>query len=83
MKKLFCLLYDLWLSKFVDEKTDPLVVLLDFIIGSSCKYCMAVRGIMVGLGLGLFNLFGLGLIALAILFTIAEKHWLCDTGESK
>jgi hypothetical protein len=38
---------------------------------------------MVGLGLGLFNLFGLGLIALALFFTYAEKNWLCDSGDSK
>lgn len=78
MKKLFCYAYNLWLSKLVDEKSDPLVVLLDFLFSSSCKYCMAVRALVFGVGLGLANWFGVALVALALACTLGEKYWLCE-----
>jgi hypothetical protein len=78
MKVIFCWLYNQWLSKAVDQKTDPLVVALDWSLGSSCKYCMAVRALMFGIGLGLFNVFGLVLMALAVLMTFGERSWLCE-----
>jgi hypothetical protein len=78
MKVIFCWLYNQWLSKAVDQKTDPLVVALDWALGSSCKYCMAVRALMFGIGLGLFNVFGLVLMALAVLMTLGERSWLCE-----
>lgn len=81
-KKLFCWFYSQWLSKFVDDKTDPLVILLDALVGSSCKYCMAVRAIMVGSGFGLLAAghwgLGLSIMLLAFLFTLGERHWLCE-----
>jgi hypothetical protein len=78
LKRTFCWLYNKWLSKAVNEKSDPLVRLLDAIAGSECKYCMAVRAGMIGIGIGLFNCWGLGLIVTAILLTIGERKWLCD-----
>jgi hypothetical protein len=81
VKTLFCWLYNQWLSKAVDQKTDPLVVALDWAFGSECKYCMAVRALMFGIGLGLFDLFGLVLMALSLLLTLGERHWLCDLKE--
>jgi hypothetical protein len=78
MKNLFCKLYALVLSKVFDQQTDPLVRLYNALIGSSCKYCMATRAGMIGLGVGMFNLYGLALIALAVGFTVGERRWLCD-----
>lgn len=80
-KRLFCWLYAQWLSKAVDQKSDPLVRLLDFLAGSECKYCMAVRCLMLGFGLALlfsFPLVGLAILALAFLFTLGERYWLCE-----
>ena len=73
----FCYLYNQFLEKLVNEKTDPLVIALDKLIGSECKYCMSIRGIMLGAGVALFNFYGLLLIALAILFAIGERKFLC------
>jgi hypothetical protein len=39
---------------------------------------MAVRCLIFGAGLGLFNWWSLGLIFTAILLTIGERKWLCD-----
>ena len=82
MKKIFCWLYSQWLSKFVNEKTDLLVVWLDALVGSNCKYCMAVRAVMMGFGFGLLVAghwgFGLGIMLLAFLFTLGERYWLCE-----
>jgi hypothetical protein len=93
LKRLFCWLYEQWLSKAVNEKSDPLVKLLDFLAGSECKYCMAVRCVMLGLGAGFVSsvfyhylagvaitlgVLGVVLSVLAILFTLGEKYWLCE-----
>lgn len=95
-KRIFCWLYDQWLSKAVNEKSDPLVRLLDLIAGSECKYCMAVRCLMVGFGGGLvsavfYHFFfgvaatlgvaGIVLCCLAFLMTLGEKYWLCEVKE--
>jgi hypothetical protein len=77
-KRLFCWIYDQWLSKAVNDKNDPLVIFLDFTTGSSCTYCMATRAVMLGIGIGLFDWYGLSLIALSLIFTLGEKKWLCD-----
>jgi hypothetical protein len=80
LKRSFCWLYDQWLSKAVNAKTDPLVRLLDFVAGSECKYCMAVRCLMLGFGSALIflcPLAGLAILALAFLFTLGERYWLC------
>ena len=74
----FCWLYAQWLSKLVDDKTDPLVRAIDFIAGSGCKYCMAARMFFVGFGIALWSWVGLGLITLAFLMTLGERHWLCE-----
>ena len=82
LQKLFCWLYSQWLAKFVDEKTDLLVVWLDFLVGSGCKYCMAVRAAMMGFGAGLLAAehwgLGLGIGLPAFLFTLGERYWLCE-----
>ena len=78
LKQTFCFFYKLFLSKLVDSKDDPLVRLIDFTAGSTCKYCLALRFGMICGGIGLFNWWGLGLIVTAILLTIGERKWLCD-----
>ena len=82
LKKTFCWLYDQWLSKAVNERSDPLVRLLDTLFGSECKYCMAARCLAFGVGLGMFNWLGLILMALAILMTLGERYWLCNAKQS-
>lgn len=83
-KKLFCWLYDQWLSKAVNERSDPLVRLIDAAAGSECKYCMAVRMYALGLGIGLIvaggvaAYIGIALHTLALLMTLGERYWLCD-----
>lgn len=79
IRRVFCWLYAQWLSKLVDRKTDPLVIAIDFVAGSNCKYCMAVRMFCIGLGLGLWSYAGLGLVLFALLMTFGEKYWLCET----
>lgn len=85
MQKLFCWLYAQWLSKAVDQKSDPLVIALDFLFGSNCKYCMAVRALIFGFGLavgifalGWLSIFGFGAAVLMLIMTIGEKYWLCN-----
>ena len=51
----------------------PLVRLLDFLFQSECKYCMATRAGVFGIGLGLANWFGLGLIVIAVGLTFFER----------
>ncbi len=88
LKKTFCWLYDQWLSKAVNERSDPLVRLIDAISGSECKYCMGTRLYALGLGSGLVFVgswvtwLGLILMALAILMTLGERYWLCNAKQS-
>ena len=76
-KNLFCKSYDLWLSRLVSKKTDPLVVALDYLFGSECKYCFGVRSLVFGFGIGLWNWFSIPLVALVLLMTYGERNWLC------
>jgi hypothetical protein len=93
MQKLACWLYEVWLSKAVGTKQQPLVRLIDYLAGSACSYCMAVRMFLLGLGaalvfsgfavffgvsLSLIVLFGIMLIAVAILCTTVERRYLCN-----
>lgn len=88
LKKTFCWLYDQWLSKAVNEKTDFLVRLIDAAAGSNCKYCTAVRMYMLGLGIGLIVAggiaiyIGIALHTLALLMTLGERYWLCNAKQS-
>ena len=59
--------------KFVIFEGAPLVRLLDFLFQSECKYCMATRAVVFGIGLGLANWFGLGLIIIAVGLTFFER----------
>jgi hypothetical protein len=92
MQKLACWLYEVWLSKAVGTKQQPLVKLIDYLAGSSCSYCMAVRMFLIGVGsalvfagfaaffkasLPLIILAGIMLIALAVAFTQLERRYLC------
>jgi hypothetical protein len=87
IKFLFCWLYAQWLSKAVDSKSDPLVVVLDNLFGSGCKYCMAVRALLFGFGAatGFFApwlwlmICGHTMAVSIVLMTIGERLWLCET----
>lgn len=89
IKTIFCWAYVQWLSKAVNEKTDPLVILLDAGFGSECKYCMATRALLFGLGLGLitrldaWSALGLVLVVTAVALTMGEKYWLCKVEAEK
>lgn len=81
-KRLFCWTYDKWLSGAVGTKDAPLVKLLDFIAGSECKYCMAVRCLLIGTGIGLsvhggwVTMSGLALICTSAVLAVGERKWL-------
>ena len=82
MKHIFCKFYNFFLSTLVDSKDDPLVKFIDAVAGSVCKYCMAVRMFMLGVGITalVFGAYVLGflIVVLPVLFTYGEKHWLCE-----
>ena len=84
LSNLFCWVYNQWLSKAVNDKTDPLVRLLDFVAGSECKYCMAVRCLLIGVGVALpvgggwCILAGFASAGVAIVMTVGERRWLCE-----
>ena len=67
-----------WFDKLVYTDS-PLVRSLDFSIGSECKYCMATRALILGLGYGLtasggvLGYVGAALVLLALLLTLAEN----------
>lgn len=80
LKRLFCWTYDTWLSKAVGTKQAPLVRALDFVAGSECKYCMAVRCLIFGAGLaitasgGVWVVVGLALAAVPVLMAVGERR---------
>lgn len=78
----FCIVFKIWLSKFVDHRSDPIVRLLN-ILESDCKYCQIIRWLMAASGVSMMThgywLSGLSAIALAYLFTLGERHWLCES----
>ena len=82
-KQLFCWVYAQWLSKAANEKTDPLVVVMEAAFGSVCKYCFALRALLFGLGLGLVTRLdawsapGLVFVITSIALTLGERYWLC------
>lgn len=84
MKKIFCWIYSQWLSRFVDERSDLLVRLIDAAAGSNCRYCMAVRMYALGLSVGLIvaggvaAYIGIAIHTLALLMTLGERYWLCE-----
>jgi hypothetical protein len=78
MRKLFCKVYAIWLAKLVGTKQQPTVRLLDLVVGSECKYCMAVRCLVLGVGIGRMDLWGLVLVVTAIALTLGERYWLCE-----
>ena len=69
-----------WFDKLVYTNS-PLVRVLDFTTGSECKYCMATRALILGLGFGLAVSCGLSgavgvvLMLLAVFLTLAENSF--------
>lgn len=51
----------------------PLVRWLDKCFGSECKYCMAARALVCGIGLGMADWLGLTMIAVAVGLTFFER----------
>jgi hypothetical protein len=84
MKKLFCYLYNQWLSKFVDSKDDLLVKFIDYQFAGKCSYCVHYRVAAYFLGIGILfyggwvTVAGISLIAISLLMTLGEKYWLCN-----
>ena len=81
-RRICCQLYAaaevLWFSKLVYPGA-PLVRLLDWSVGSTCKYCMASRALMVGFGLGLGGVIGYAVAAAGVLLAVVERF--CSKGE--
>ena len=76
MKKLFIKLHEFWEEKFLYSLDAPLVKILDLLVIGDCAYCAVVRALLIGFGAGLFNWFGLVLIALAIGLRMGERKYL-------
>jgi hypothetical protein len=76
MKKLFIKLHKFWEEKFLYSLDAPLVKILDLFVIGNCMYCAVVRALLIGLGAGLFNWFGLFLVALAIGLRMGERKYL-------
>lgn len=76
MKNLFLKLAEFWESKFLYSLDAPLVKILDLLVIGDCSYCAVIRALMIGLGIGLFNWFGLVLIALAIALRMGERKYI-------
>ena len=76
MKKLFLKLHEFWENKFLYSLDAPLVKILDLLVIGSCMYCAVVRALLIGLGVGLFNWFGLLLVALAIGLRMGERKYI-------
>jgi hypothetical protein len=51
----------------------PIVRSLDFLFGSECKYCMATRALVFGVGLGVGGWIGLSLVASAVVLSVIER----------
>jgi hypothetical protein len=59
--------------KYVVYEGAPLVRSLDFLFQSECKYCMASRAVVFGLGLGFGGWIGLALVGIAVGLTVIER----------
>jgi hypothetical protein len=76
MKTLFVKLHEFWESKFLYSLDAPLVKILDLFVIGDCAYCAVVRALLIGFGVGIFNWFGLFLVALAIGLRWGERKYL-------
>jgi hypothetical protein len=76
MKKLFLAWHLLFEDKFLYSLDAPFVKILDLLVIGECMYCAVIRALLIGLGLGLSNWFGLILVAGAILLRLAEKRYI-------
>jgi hypothetical protein len=76
MKTLFVKLHEFWEEKFLYSLDAPLVKILDLLVIGDCAYCAVVRALLIGLGAGLFNWFGLVLVIIAILLRMGERKYL-------
>jgi len=86
MKNWYCYVSNIWFASVVASDKSPLVRIMDFLWGSTCKYCMAVRVGIAGFGVAaaIFGgvpatILGGFLVALSVALTIGERYWLCGT----
>jgi len=76
MKNLFLAWTRFFEDKFLYALDAPIVRLLDFLVIGECMYCAVIRALLIGVGLGLFNVFGLILVAGAVALRLAEKKYI-------
>lgn len=60
--------------KFFGSAYSPLVRLLEALVVSGCPYCSAVRAMMFGYGVGLWDWHGLAFIVGAVALNHLEKR---------
>lgn len=78
MRDWFRKLYYFWIAGFV-QPGSPLVQFMDLTLTSECKYCMACRAVLLGVGVTLLFtcwVVGLVLISIAVGLTWGERVWL-------
>jgi hypothetical protein len=76
LKALSCKLFTYVKEKgyaYLIYERSPLVRLLDFMFQSECKYCMATRALVFGIGLGFGGWIGLSLVVVAVGLTFFER----------
>ena len=85
LKTAFCWLYTNWMKHAVGSKDSLVVRVLDKLFGSECRYCMSVRTLIAGVGIGVLLrgefwslVFGVGLVAVSLALTYGERNWLCE-----
>jgi hypothetical protein len=76
MKNLFIKLHEFLESKFLYSTDAPVVKILDLLVIGECMYCAVIRALLIGFGVGIFNWFGVLLIALAIGLRWGERKYL-------
>ena len=76
IKELFLGLAKFWHEKFLYSLDAPLIKMLDMFVIGDCAYCAIVRAILIGMGIGLFNWFGLALVLLALGLRWGEKKYI-------
>lgn len=82
IKSAFCYVYIFWLSKFVDQETDPIPRAFNALWGGKCRYCREARAFLMGAGFVLsFFWFWSGLFLQCMVYamTVGERKWLCDS----
>lgn len=87
MKKAFCWVYAVWMSRFIKDQNAPLVRVINLLWRGQCWYCTSVRMFIAGAGTGFalagHYIIGAVLVAASIGLTVGERLWLCEVKETK